>query len=239
MNKLNISIDDVSPHPLSSTKVLKSCEKIIQRFPDVKISLFVPASYWRTVRQGVITNMPLQIDLPLFKDFCEEIKNLDDKNFELCYHGFYHGIPGENDNNEFMYFNKKEATDRYNLIFQIIDSAGLKDKFKMVFRPPGWSISKESIQAARELGFKVLALNPEKKYKERSSFEDEKGKDVVYMTAAPPFFPLEVLPKTEIVYHACEWDKNYLGPELTDNLIKFLEENEGKYQFAFIEDLLT
>ena len=85
MNKLNISIDDVSPHPLSSTKVLNSCRTIINRFPDVKISLFVPASYWRTVRQGVITNIPLQLDLPIFKDFCEEIKNLNKDNFELCY----------------------------------------------------------------------------------------------------------------------------------------------------------
>lgn len=239
MNKLNISIDDVSPHPLSSTKVLDACRTIINRFPDVKISLFVPASYWRTVRQGVITNIPLQLDLPIFKDFCEEIKNLNKNNFELCYHGFYHGIPGKNDNNEFMYFDKEEAIKRYNLIFQVVEAAGLKDQFKMVFRPPGWSISKDAIVAARDLGFKVLALNPEKKYKKRSSFEDEKENDVVYMTSAPPFFPLAITSKTEIVYHACEWDKNYLGETLTKELIEFLEKNEGSYTFNFIEDLLS
>ena len=35
--KVNISIDDVSPHPLSSTSVVNQCQKIIDEFPEVKI----------------------------------------------------------------------------------------------------------------------------------------------------------------------------------------------------------
>ena len=45
MYKVNISIDDVSPHPLSSVKVLERCYEIIKVFPDVKFSLFVPIAY--------------------------------------------------------------------------------------------------------------------------------------------------------------------------------------------------
>lgn len=34
MAQINISIDDVSPHPLSSTKVLDQCYRLIESFLD-------------------------------------------------------------------------------------------------------------------------------------------------------------------------------------------------------------
>ena len=40
--KVNISIDDVSPHPMSSVKVIERCREIIKKFPEAKFSLFVP-----------------------------------------------------------------------------------------------------------------------------------------------------------------------------------------------------
>ena len=36
MFNVNISIDDVSPHPLSSTKVLERCYEMIEEFEDIK-----------------------------------------------------------------------------------------------------------------------------------------------------------------------------------------------------------
>ena len=53
--KINISIDDVSPHQFSSTNVLDRCFELIQAFPDIKFTLFVPVAYWRTIKPTTTT----------------------------------------------------------------------------------------------------------------------------------------------------------------------------------------
>ena len=84
MYLVNVSIDDVSPHPRSSTKVLERCRELINVYPDIKFTLFIPAAYWRTKSQT--TEKPLHLNQ--FPDFCKEIKDLDKNNFEIGYHGF-------------------------------------------------------------------------------------------------------------------------------------------------------
>ena len=106
LNKLNISIDDISPHPMSSISVVDRCFEIIEIFPKAKFKLFVPVSYWRTQERhhnntAVATKTPLQINL--FTDFCQRLRDLPSENFEIGYHGFYHGIPGKSDNDEMRY----------------------------------------------------------------------------------------------------------------------------------------
>ena len=65
--KVNISIDDVSPHPMSSVGVIDRCMEVIEEFPDVKFTLFIPAAYWRTTRPEVATTKPLNLsDFPDF-----------------------------------------------------------------------------------------------------------------------------------------------------------------------------
>ena len=54
---VNISIDDVSPHPRSSIKVLDRCHELISDYPDIKFTLFVPISYWRTMRPDISTDI--------------------------------------------------------------------------------------------------------------------------------------------------------------------------------------
>ena len=71
--KINISIDDVSPHPKSSISVVNRCFRLIQEFPDIKFTLFVPIAYWRTTRAEVSTPGPLQINF--FTDFWLPIRS--------------------------------------------------------------------------------------------------------------------------------------------------------------------
>ena len=97
MNVLNISIDDVSPHPLSSVSVLERCFEIIDKFPTIKFTLFVPAAYWRTIG-ATSTEEPLWINR--YPDFCSVLRQLPSKNFELGYHGLLHGIPNVSNNDE-------------------------------------------------------------------------------------------------------------------------------------------
>jgi len=235
-NLINISIDDVSPHPYSSTKVLENCNKIIKEFPDAKFTLFVPISYWRTIKQGIATSRPLQINL--FPDFCKTINELPENNFEICYHGFYHGIPGKSDNDEFQYLNYDQAVKVLNAMFEVVKLANLQKKFKKIFRPPAWRMSGEAINAARDLGFEVLALSPKEYAQKTYSGINKNKKDVVYYNCNPPFDPLKLFEKTEIVYHACEWDKNYFSAEKADNLINFLKSNESNFKFCFLKEML-
>jgi len=241
LNLINISIDDVSPHPKSSTKVLEQCFYLINKYPNIKFSLFVPVSYWRTVRPGIATSNPLQINL--FPDFCKEIGDLPVENFEICYHGFYHGIPGKSDNDEFQYLNYEDASERFLKMFKVAKLAKLDTVFKSVFRPPAWRMSPDAIKAARDLGIKVLALSPDEYAKETYQKQELAKNDVVYYTCAPPIKPLVLSKKTEIVYHACEWDRNYLSKEKCKLLESFLDynvsnNNVSDIKFCFIEDLL-
>jgi predicted deacetylase len=235
-NLVNISIDDVSPHPKSSTNVLNRCFEIIDVFPDIKFSLFIPISYWRTIKPQIATKNPLQINM--FPDFCKEISELPSNNFEICYHGYYHGIPGKSDNDEFQNLNYKDANDRFAAMFEVTKLAKLDKQFKNIFRPPAWRMSPSAIKAARDLGFNLLALSPDDYAKKTYGKEEYNKNDVVYYNCAPPLKDLAIYEKTEIVYHACEWDKNYLCANKTHSLIEFLKNNRSVIEFKFLEALL-
>lgn len=235
MRKINISIDDVSPHPMSSIKVLENCYYLISKFPDIKFSLFIPISYWRTVKPGTETKHPLQINL--FPEFCNFIKNLPKRNFEICFHGFYHGIPGRSDNDEFQNLSYDDAIKRFKAMFEVVKLADLSSSFKMIFRPPAWRMSGESIQAARDFGFKVLALSQKEYAKKTYGGVENLKDDIVYYNCNPPFDSLVISEKTEIVYHACEWDKNYLSRSMTEDLEVFLSKN-NEFKFCFLEELV-
>ena len=76
---VNISIDDVSPHPYSSINVINKCFYLIEKFNDIKFTLFVPTAYWRTISppEHVISKKPyILYEHPIF---CEELKTLSKK----------------------------------------------------------------------------------------------------------------------------------------------------------------
>ncbi len=237
MKKLvNISIDDITPHPKSSTKVLERCYELIKEFPDIKFTLFIPTAYWRTTRREIATEAPLYLNL--FPDFCKEIANLPSRNFEIGYHGLFHGIPGKSDNDEFQYLNYLEAIEKIELMEEVATKAHLDKVFKKIFRPPAWRISPFAIKALRDKGYKILALSPKEYALATYQKEQEKANDVVYYNCNPPFDPLVFYDRTEIVYHACEWDKNYFSKALAKDLATFLK-SEDDINFSFIEGLIV
>lgn len=235
MNLLNISIDDVSPHPHSSLDVLRQCEKIHSVFPDARFTLFVPTAYWRTMRAGIATERPLVIDKhDSFADALCRLANTG--RFEICYHGHYHGIPHISDNDEFATLNYAQAHERLTDMINIANSLD-KSVFKPIFRPPAWRMSPDSFRAADDLGMRMFALSS-REYAQNTYKGANMTHNVVYYTAAPPNEPLELVELTEIVYHACEWDVNYLSDERVNELLEFLTIHVGKYRFAFIEELI-
>lgn len=235
--RLNISIDDVSPHPKSSVEVLDRCHTLIRKYPDIKFTLFVPIAYWRTIRPEVRTQEPLHIHK--FPDFCRTIRSLSPDNFEVCYHGLYHGIPHRSDNDEFQDIDYATAMEKFAMMDDVVRKADLTDCFRRVFRPPAWRMSPASFDAARDMKYEMLALSPkdyaQKTYGGKDKSPDWKDK-VVYYECNPPFDDLAIHDRNEIVYHACQWDRNYLNADLMVDLDRFLSGKEAK--FSFIKDLL-
>tara|TARA_R100000008_G_scaffold85756_1_gene76547 strand:+ start:902 stop:1624 length:723 start_codon:yes stop_codon:yes gene_type:complete len=234
--KINISIDDVSPHPQSSTLVLDRCYELIDVMPDIKFTLFVPISYWRTMRRDISTDKPLL--LTEYPDFCEKLRNLSKDNFEIGYHGFHHGIPGKTDNDEFMSLDYDQASEKFDIMFETVEKCNLKDTFKPIFRPPAWRMSPSTFTVCKERGIETLGLyDGQEEYLEVYAGEDKKYDKVVYANVMPPLHPLQLFDQTEIVYHACEWDKNYLSIDMAQKLQNFLLENREAVEFCFIGDM--
>ena len=230
--KINISIDDVSPHPFSSTRVLERCEELISIFPDIKISLFIPTAYWRTKKSGTTTREPLK--LSHFDDFCEEIKNLDPNNYEVGFHGYYHGIPGQSDNDEFQNISYQETNSKINLMFEEVVQSGLEDVFKKMFRPPAWRMNPDAFRCLADRGFNLFALT-DLDYAVATYAGAHKQHPHTMSSQFPPFRPLKKVEKCGIVYHACEWDKNFLDSEKVEELINFINSSDEK-EFVFLED---
>lgn len=233
-NRINISIDDVSPHPKSSLKVVDRCFELIEKFPDIKFSLFVPIAYWRTRTRGAISKNPYVIWK--YPEFCQGLKDLPSKNFEICYHGYYHGIPGQTDNDEFWKITYDEAVDRVESMKGRVERAGLTDLFKPIFRPPAWRLAPHCWDALHEGGFKLFAVTDLPYALETYAGKDKEYRSN-YSTIFPPFRDLQLKESCGIVYHACEWDRNFLNKKNTDSLSEFLEKNIEEIEFVFMEDL--
>ena len=236
--KVNISIDDICPHPASSVEVIDRCFDILKEIPEAKFTLFVPMAYYRTMPAPPVSmcEKPLRIDL--YPDFCQTLRDLPRDNFEIGYHGVLHGIPGKTNNDEVKTLNYDQAVDKIRQMVWVTNAASLENIFKPIFRPPAYRMSPDAIRAARDCGFKVLCLSPEKIYKEVYGGEENKKKDIVYSTAGPPIYPLKIEEKTEIVYHACQWDRNYLSKDMAQDLVSFLRSEKTDIEYCFMEEML-
>ncbi|MFA7220033.1 MAG: DUF2334 domain-containing protein, partial [Synergistaceae bacterium] len=124
--KVNISIDDITPHPQSSIKVLDRCCELLNDFPDIKFTLFVPMAYTRFQDRSYCLNE--------FPDFCDCLRNLPQEVFELGWHGYYHGILNESNNDEFRYLSYDDTRIALNNMFLMAKEAGLYDLFSPIFR---------------------------------------------------------------------------------------------------------
>lgn len=233
--RINISIDDICPHPRSSISVLDRCYELIEIFPNIKFSLFIPIAYWRTIKKGTTSEKPYQINN--YPDFCNQLIRLPKHNFELCYHGLFHGIPGKSDVDEFKFLNYNQASKKFNMMFEIVRDAGLTKHFKMIFRPPAWQITPSAMSAGQDLGIKLYALSPKERHQITYAGLDKKY-NCVYYNVNPPYDELKLFNKTEIVYHATEWDKNFLSTKLKNNLVEFLNMHICDIDFCFIEELI-
>ena len=235
--KVNISIDDVSPHPRSSLSVVDKCNQILDVFPDAKFSFFVPVAYWRTMKKDVATNIPLQLNL--FTKFCNDLRELPQSTYEVGYHGYYHGIPHVNDNNEMKDLNYESAVNLINAMNDVIKLADLESVFKPMIRPPAWRMSPEAFDACVDNGITLFALADIDYAIESYAGRDKTVNSTTYANMYPPLRKLKKCENACIVYHACEWDKNYLGDENIGVLLEFLCNHKDDIEFCFMKDMVN
>lgn len=228
MPKINISIDDVSPHPKSSVKVLDRCYELLDVFPEIKFTLFIPMAYTRLKEKSYFVNE--------YVDFCDVLRNLSFDSFELGWHGYYHGILNQSNNDEFRYLNYKDACVILDKMFFIAKEVGIYSLFSPILRPSAFWMSPASIRACKDKGIKTLALASDNQYRQCYSGVDNSFNKVVYYDSNPPFKPLQLKDNLEVVYHACEWDKNYLSFDMCQQLKDFLNKEFNKVEYVFIED---
>jgi hypothetical protein len=151
MSIFSLSLDDQSPYPTAGLnfEAIDWCDKLIQRWPGVKIDLFVPAAYSRLTDKEprFLSNYP---------DWIKRMNDLPD-NYHINYHGYYHKRlsvkHGNSNNDEFQYLNRQQALTIVNHMMGEFQVAGLKAH--KTFRAPGWKLSVDSANVLTELGFKI------------------------------------------------------------------------------------
>lgn len=239
MQKLNISIDDVTPHPRSSTRVLEKCYRILDSVPHARFTLFVPTAYWRSVPTPPESFCERPLSLHDHPEFCDVLRSLPDESFEVGFHGHHHGIPGSSNNDELRSLNADQARETFQKMVDEVARSNLDRKFKRILRPPAWRLSPDSFDVSREF-FDVLAINSSKTYTEiygGKQLDDHWKTRTVFADAYPPILEVpDQWDSLEVVFHACEWDRNYLSDEMADSMIRLFHTSGARG--AFIGELL-
>ena len=102
-----------------------------------------------------------------------------------------------------------------------------------MFRPPAWRMNPDAFRCLSDRGFDLFALT-DLEYALETYAGAHKKYTHTMSCQFPPFKPLKRVEKCGIVYHACEWDKNFLNSEKTEELINFISSSDER-EFVFLE----
>ena len=131
-----ITIHDVNPS--HSEKILKTCYELNKLKIKYNLSI-VP--YYRK-----------RYNLNDYAAFCRQISSLlQSGNIELTLHGFYHQTDGQFE--DFDTGSKEEEKLEIQKGLEILLAAKLPRP--LMFIPPGWNLSRQCIEALKELNFKM------------------------------------------------------------------------------------
>lgn len=220
---VNISIDDVCPHPIMRFYAVSRITDLLDKYPNLKCSLFVPTRlkrYKYKEKEYPLENYP---------DFVDQLKSLPSKNFEICYHGHMHGNSKPKSNNdEFRYIDKQKTIELLNESKKVFDSLGLT--VNPVFRPPGFWMNAEAFAGCKEFGIKVLALHNKKQYIACYAGEHLKYERVIYIGRQP-----DNNRHVELLFHAGKDQKDFLNKQMFKELCKKLD--KWSPSFSFLGDL--
>lgn len=238
-----ISIDDVCPHKYSGRKAIENCLNMIKLYPNIKFVFFIPLAYQRisgrvniltsndNLCENIINKEPLYLSKDI--DLCKILLSLPEKNFQFGYHGYFHSKrnwPNKSNNNEFKYLNYDETINKIKLMEDEVNKCKLQHRFSKIFRPPGWEISYEAIKAFIDKGY-TLHLNKYKDYNLNFPKKYIKNK-IFYFDFSPPDTQYNNNSKhIHVVYHACEWLKNFIFFDNLKELLNLFVDKNTVFKF--------
>jgi len=221
MKRFNLNLDDFSPHP--RTNNLFWCNKLVDKYPEIKINLFIPAAYCRLGEKPYY--------LSKYPEWVENTKKLPN-NYKINLHGFYHSRTDNrylrSNNNEFEYLDRRETLIVLDNILSEFKKAGLR--YDKTFRAPGWHISLDSVKVLTEAGY-IIAGN-----KVYYKAYDGKVPNMKWVNYNYDF--VSNIPTEDIIAfgHTSDWTNNYMNEERFNQIDKILSKEE--FQFNFIEDFI-
>lgn len=241
--KFNLSLDDMSPHPRAGFgfESIGWCNKLIKKYPDLKINLFVPAAYCRLGEEPCY--------LSNHKQWLDRLKKLPLDNYRVNVHGMFHRRiskkHGNSNNDEWEHLSLGGARVLAREMAGEFARAGLFKAgyfpnqahpiFMPTFRPPGWRISREAVQALQSSsGNGIACFAGSKEYY-------EKVKDVLEVKWVSYNWdltgPCKVKGDVVAYGHTSDWTNNYMDKERYKLIKNFLDKHANDIEFRFIEEM--
>ncbi|MBW2632387.1 MAG: DUF2334 domain-containing protein, partial [Deltaproteobacteria bacterium] len=192
-----------------------------------KVNLFVPAAYGRLGEQPHYLS-----DNP---DWVARVNQLPRTNYQINFHGMFHrrhptdsvfhaGHP-VSQNDEWQYFNTPQARNIFGMMRAEFDRAGLTYGARpMIFRPPGWKVSRE---ACRALGQRQVVVAGDDRYKRSHTSAVQWINYNWDMTDPCPWKRDDV----RAFGHTSEWTNNYMNEERYNLIIDVLTSRNFHFKF--------
>jgi predicted deacetylase len=228
MRRFNLSLDDMSPHKRAGIgfESIYWCDRLIEKYPDIKINLFVPAGYCRLGENPNYLSDNLE--------WVERVNNLARENYRINFHGLYHRRTGDpkhhnSNNDEFQFLNKPQAEKIISRIIKEFDTAGLR--YEKTFRAPGWKMSESVAGVLAERGF-IIAGNDQYYNIISKKFKNIKWVNYNWDLTGPCNIDGDI-----VAYgHTSDWTNNYMNKErfvLIDDVLQ-----QDDFDYVFIEQLV-
>jgi len=175
----NLNFDDI--HPESSKHiadcggnredgVFKYIIRLLDEFPDLKITLFVTPNWIdkpndpliiKTIKRCLSmkytnqwNNEPFRLDR--HKEWCGWLDNIN--RIEIAIHGLYHHRDSDPHSAEFKDLPYDECLKRLKVAEEIFKRSGLN--YVRGFRPPGWGVSEGLFRALKDLEYSFISCHP-------------------------------------------------------------------------------
>lgn len=224
----NLSLDDQSPYPTAGLnfEAVNWCDKLIKRWPDLKIDLFVPAAYTRLGD----TNFAF---LTKYPDWVKRMNDLPRENYRINPHGYFHarlsaGKHPKSNNDEFQYLSEQQASTVLGHMLGEFEAAGLK--YEKVFRAPGWKLSTSTAKVLTELGFTIAG---------NQHYYDVLKDRVPGMCYLITNWELreDCVLKGNVFAagHTSTWCDNFFDEKVYNRVVRLLE--AGEFEFKFLGEL--
>lgn len=225
MRKFSLTLDDFSCHPNSGLRFesIKWCDKLVEKYPQIKIDLFTTIALWRLDDKvpSYITNNPEWISF---------VKSLSPKNYRIDLHGYFHRRTdgGYSNNDEFECLGYYTAKSIIDSCIKVFEKVGIE--YHKCFRPPGWKISADAAQVLSEMGF-VIAGNDKYYQILRNQVKDLKWISYNWDMTGPCNVSGDII----VFGHTSNWTNNYMNEDRFNLVDAVLSKEE--FDFVFIEDL--